>query len=244
MNSYKTIAYEEYGRKQSQVVMLLHGTFLSVWNYQAEIEELAKHYHVILPYLDGHAHALTNFVSIHAQAQKLIDFINTNYGGHIALIGGLSLGGQVALEMLSIQSDVCDYAIIEDVQVTRKKIMTRSPYLLPHNKLLAKAYYQSLPFPQSLFENYYADSIVLKKENIKKIQEAEGHFKMPETLVKTKAKVYIEVGSKEGDLMKQAHKLHRRIDQSQLLLMYHYRYGDFSMNHPQSYLNLIEKALR
>lgn len=67
---------------------------------------------------------------------------------------------------------------------------------------------------------------------------------MPETLAQTKAKVYIEVGSKEGDLIKQAHKLHRRIDKSQLLLMYRYRYGDFSMNHSQSYINLIEKLLR
>jgi hypothetical protein len=67
---------------------------------------------------------------------------------------------------------------------------------------------------------------------------------MPETLAQAKAKVYIEVGSKEGDLIKQAHKLHRRIDKSQLLLMYRYRYGDFSMNHSQSYINLIEKLLR
>ena len=246
MNSYKNLQYEEYGLEHKQVVMLLHGTLLSVWNYQNEIAALSERYHVILPYIDGHDQATSDFVSIDAMARKLVDFINVTFQGHIALLGGLSLGGQVALDMMSLKCDICDYAIIESVKVTPQRglVPSLSPYILPKNKLMAKGYYRTLSFPKALFEPCYASSKALKKENIKKIIHAEAHFKMPETLAQTKAKVYIEVGSKEGDLIKQAHKLHRRIDKSQLLLMYRYRYGDFSMNHSQSYINLIEKLLR
>ena len=47
--------YQEYGPKQKDVILLLHGGGLSWWNYRAVAELLQEEYHVILPILDGHA---------------------------------------------------------------------------------------------------------------------------------------------------------------------------------------------
>ena len=45
----------EYGKQNSDIIILLHGGGLSWWNYRAEAELLSDRYHVVLPILDGHA---------------------------------------------------------------------------------------------------------------------------------------------------------------------------------------------
>jgi hypothetical protein len=44
----------EYGKQNSDIIMLLHGGGLSWWNYRAEAELLSGRYPVVLPILDGH----------------------------------------------------------------------------------------------------------------------------------------------------------------------------------------------
>lgn len=47
--------YVEYGKENSDVIILLHGGGLSWWNYKEVAERLQTDYHVVLPILDGHA---------------------------------------------------------------------------------------------------------------------------------------------------------------------------------------------
>ena len=93
----------EYGTEHSQVVILLHGGGLGPWNYREEAERLKAYYHVVLPILDGHAGSDRSFSTIEENARALIEEIDERFGGQVLLIGGLSLGGQVLVEMLSQQ---------------------------------------------------------------------------------------------------------------------------------------------
>ncbi|MEG1947939.1 MAG: alpha/beta hydrolase, partial [Lachnospiraceae bacterium] len=103
----------EYGEENSEVIMLLHGGGLSWWNYRDEANLLKENYHVVLPVLDGHAGSDTPFTTIEDNAKELISYIDENFDGTILAIGGLSLGGQVLVEMLSQRSNICRFAIIE-----------------------------------------------------------------------------------------------------------------------------------
>ncbi len=53
------------------------------------------------------------FQSIEKNAEEIIEFIDERFGGKVLLIGGLSLGGQILLEILSRRGDICRYAMIE-----------------------------------------------------------------------------------------------------------------------------------
>ena len=97
----------EYGQQNRDVVMLLHGGGLSWWNYREVAKRLAGQYHVVLPVLDGHADSDAPFTSIEDNAARLISYIDAHFGGRVLLLGGLSLGGQVAVEMLSQRKDIC-----------------------------------------------------------------------------------------------------------------------------------------
>ena len=110
----------EYGKQNKDIIMLLHGGGLSWWNYRAEVELLGDRYHVVLPILDGHADSDNDFISIEENASRIISFIDSEYGGSVLLIGGLSLGTQVLTEMLSQRGDICRYAIIETRRKSRK----------------------------------------------------------------------------------------------------------------------------
>ena len=97
----------EYGPKSGPTVMLLHGGGLGPWNYRDVATRLGDGLRVILPILDGHAGSDRGFTTIEDNARELIGFIDAELGGHVRLLGGLSLGGQILLDMLSQRGDIC-----------------------------------------------------------------------------------------------------------------------------------------
>ena len=113
--------YKEYGKEHKDVIILLHGGGLSWWNYREEAEILKDNYHVIIPILNGHPGSDKPFHSIKENAEEIIRFIDEHFGGSVLLMGGLSLGGQILLEILSARTDICRYALIESAMVIPSK---------------------------------------------------------------------------------------------------------------------------
>ena len=60
--------FQEYGTKQKNVILLLHGGGLSWWNYKSVAELLSKDFTVCLPILDGHGGSDREFTSIEENA--------------------------------------------------------------------------------------------------------------------------------------------------------------------------------
>lgn len=115
--------YKEFGKQNSDVIILLHGGGLSWWNYRKEVEMLQNDFHVILPVLDGHAESDRNFTTIEDNAKEIISFIDETFDSSVLLIGGLSLGGQILLEIMSRRADICEYAIVESALVVPSKMI-------------------------------------------------------------------------------------------------------------------------
>lgn len=108
---------KEYGKENTNTIMLLHGGGLSWWNYREEAEILSNEFHVVLPILDGHAESDRDFIDINSNATEIITYIDDNYDGKVMAICGLSLGAQVLIEILSIRADICRYSIIESALI-------------------------------------------------------------------------------------------------------------------------------
>ena len=100
-----------------------HGGGLSWWNYREVGESLGQDYHVIIPILDGHAGSDREFISIEENARGIIEYIDSTCNGSVLLIGGLSLGAQILLEMLAQRRDICKYAIIESALIIPQRII-------------------------------------------------------------------------------------------------------------------------
>ena len=243
--------FKEYGDNSKDTIMLLHGGGLSWWNYREEAEKLKNSYHIILPILDGHSESDRNFTSIEDNAQEIVEYITNNYNGHIRLIGGLSLGGQILLEILSRKEDICDYAIVESalaipMKATYKIIRPTfsMSYGLISKKWFSQMQFKSLKIREDLFSEYYRDTCKIGKEDMIAFMEANSKYKIKDSLQNTKAKVLVVVGDKERPIMKKsASIIHQKINESRMEVLPNYYHGDFSINNPQQYVIAINELI-
>ena len=135
---------ENNGHEKAETIILLHGGGLSWWNYRKVAEQLQQDFRVILPVLDGHAGSGREFTSIEDNASEIISFVDHQLGDSVLLIGGLSLGAQIVLEILTQRNDICRYAIVESASVIPSKLTNAliAPTfgyvnLIPYNPVIA-----------------------------------------------------------------------------------------------------------
>ncbi|MBE6949018.1 MAG: alpha/beta hydrolase [Ruminococcaceae bacterium] len=243
--------YQEYGKENSEVIILLHGGGLSWWNYREEAELLRNKYHVILPILDGHSGSSRNFTSIESNAAEIIAFIDEQFGGSVLLIGGLSLGGQILLEILSQRRDICQYAIVESARVIPSRITHAlikptfgSCYGLIRRRWFAKLQFKSLRIKQELFDDYFRDTCGITKENMIAFLQANSLYSIKNTLCSTSAKVHIFVGEKENPAMRSSSQMiYDELPESSFHILSKMYHGEFSINHAVFYVKkLLEIA--
>ena len=244
--------YQEYGKENTETLILLHGGGFSWWNYREAAELLQDDYHVVLPVLDGHAGSGRPFTTIEDNAKEIIAFIDDRFGGSAALAGGLSLGGQVLLEILSQRPDICAHALVESAMVIPAKITNAvigpafsSSYGLIRNRTFARLQFESYHLKPELFEDYYRDSCLVGKEDMIAFMKANTSYQLKDTVRLTKADVHVFAGEKEiSGILRSARLIHEKIPGSSLHILPGMRHGEFSMNYPEQYAEAVRNILR
>ncbi len=245
--------FKKFGDESLPTIILLHGGGLSWWSLKAIIELLRKEYHIITPIIDGHGEAGNEpFVSIENSAEKLISYIDTQHGGKVFAIGGLSIGAQIAVEALSARQEIAEYAIIESAlvySIIGMAAMTVPIYALFYGLIrqrwFAKLQAKTLYVSENMFEQYYEDSLKISKQSLINITASNGNYALKSTIVNTKAKMLVIVGEKEiGIMKKSAQRLHEAIIGSSLYTAPFMGHGEFSIMHSAEYVELISKFLK
>lgn len=237
----------EFGGQNRDVIVLLHGGGLSWWNYREVAQLLSERYHVVLPVLDGHGDSDAPFTTIEDNAARLISYIDAQFGGQVLAIGGLSLGGQVAVEMLSQRPDICQYALIESA-LAKPMRLTHAliepafgmSYDLIKQKWFAKLQADYLGIPKALFEDYYRDTCKITKVDMIAFLKANSMYTVKPSLSATTAKAMIVAGSREEKIIRDsAELLNRAIPGSDMEILPGLRHGDLSINYPDRYAKML-----
>lgn len=239
--------FREFGDTKNPVIILLHGGGLSWWSWQSQIDALRNDYLVITPIIDGHgADADTSFVSIEQCADQIISYIRENFEGKVFALCGLSIGAQIVTEMMSRQSEITQYAVIESALVyplkaTRYTLpLVRLCYGLVKKRWYAKLQAKTLNVSDDMFEDYFSDSSRMKKESLINITKSNGNYTMPQTLRNTTARALILVGQKELLIMKKsAQLLHDTIKDSELHILKDRSHGELSLCDASAYLDMF-----
>ena len=106
--------FHEFGDPRNPAVMLIHGAGNAWWSFLRQARTLEERFRVILPTLDGHAEECgEEYVSTEDEAHKLLEYVKARCGGELFLLGGVSLGGQIVMEMLGQRPDVARRAIVD-----------------------------------------------------------------------------------------------------------------------------------
>lgn len=124
--------------------------------------------------------------------------------GTILAICGLSLGGQVLVEMLSQRSNIFKYAVIESalcvpMALTAALIspMFGMSYGLIKKRWFAKVQFKSLKIQMELFEDYYRVTCKIEKQDMIWFLKSSSSYVIKSKLAATTANSVILVGSKE-----------------------------------------------
>ena len=239
--------YKEFGDRTHPTVVLLHGAGLSWWSFMDIIPFLKAEYHIVTPVIDGHGEdGATPFVSIQDSAQKLVQYIDANFQGKVLALCGLSLGGQIALEVLAKRADIATYAMVESAVVVPLKhsirlmgIVYRLSYGLNRQRWFAKMRARTLCVQAKLFEQYYRDNINMSRDSLVNIVRSHIAYAVPDTLKNTKASMLIIVGSEEIRMMdRSVRKLMDMLPQAQVCVMPGMKHGELSPEHCAEYLAL------
>lgn len=244
--------YLEYGNQNPETVILLHGGGLSWWNYRDVAQLLSDRFRVILPILDGHAGSDAPFTSIEENAARIISYIDQHLGGKVLAVGGLSLGGQIAVEMLAQRPDICRFTLLESTLVKPSKLTHAlikptfgMSYGLIKQKWFAKMQAAYLGIPKTLFDDYYRDTCKISKEDMIAFLKSNSAYSTQPALRNTQAKVHIVFGSGEQFSIRTSGKLlNHTIPGSTMEVLPGYRHGDLSLNHPEQYAQMLLTMIR
>ena len=243
----------EFGQRGAPAAVLLHGGGLSWWNYREAARLLQQKMRVVLPLLDGHAGSDRHFTSIEDNAREVIGWIDAELGGSAAVLGGLSLGAQVAVEMLRQRPDICRGALIESASVLPMRLTgallgpsVRMSYPLVSKEWFTRLQFDALHMPQALYEDYRRDSREIALEDMLAFLRANAAYALGDGLNKTRARIEICVGGREtGGMRRSAKLLHEAMPGSALRVLPGLRHGGLSIGQPEEYarrvLGLLEK---
>lgn len=251
--------FHEFGDKTNPHIMMIHGGGNAWWNYLRQARILAKDYHVILPTLDGHGEEYnTEYISTMDCAQKLIAYIDKNCDGHLFLICGVSLGGQIVIEMLSLRDDISQKAIIDgSICYPQPKIekfcIATVRFLggMMFSKFSCKCQMfllQMLPkmrFPKEIEDYYIHDMPLLKKTTLYTMYRTYmAEYQLKENISKTKAQIMYWYGSKEMKCVKKSAQLFKKLVPScQIYEAKGYNHGYLALYLPDEWLKIVTPFL-
>lgn len=244
--------FKIYKNKDKPFFLYLHGECLSATCFKEEVKELKKDYTIISADITGHGQAsLETFMSIEHCCDEVLAFIDENCNGHIQVLSGFSLGGQIAVELLAKRPDLCEYALIESTMMQPIKFRSWSAYAseylnpLAKQKWFNKFMYYTVFNDDFAFHDYYHSFCNMSKESIHNVLQATYGYQMNPNITNVTCNMAILVGQREKKLLKRsADLLHHSVENSQTFMLMNYTHGDFSLGNPQEYIRFIKSWIQ
>lgn len=247
--------FNTYGCIENPHIMLIHGAGYGWWNFINYIDALSKSYYVILPTLDGHSEdSQTPYISTEHCAEQIIQYIEKKSCKRLHLLYGLSLGGQIILEMISLKPDIADKAIIDG------SICYPQPKLAKTAKFFIKYFYNFIfsetackiqmfilkfsskkTFSDIQKQMYIKYIPVLKKETLYSIYNTymASYYLKPE-IKNSKTDIIYMYGSKEMKCVKlSAEKLKNLLPSLRIIEYRGLNHGELALYYPNKFLAML-----
>ncbi|MBR2548264.1 MAG: alpha/beta fold hydrolase [Eubacterium sp.] len=97
------MVFHTFGDRDNSAMLLIHG-MLTPWQiFEDAAEYFSRDYFVVVPELDAHTEdEPTEFCSVEEEAEKIREYALDNFGGMIAVLCGLSMGGKIVAEVAAM----------------------------------------------------------------------------------------------------------------------------------------------
>lgn len=252
--------FHEFGDKNSPDILLIHGGGNSWWNYLRQARILADKYHVILPTLDGHGEEYKkDYISTENSAKQIMEYIKNSCNGKLFALGGVSLGGQIVIELLSLDRDIAKKAIIDGTLCIPQPTLARIGIIiiklfgkLLFNKVsckiqlsLIKKIYPEIAFTEELKKYYIEDIARISSKTLVTIYKTYmGKYRLKFSISKNKAQVLYIYGEKEMKCIKKSAKLFKKMHSNCIVYEAQgYNHGYLSAYFPMEWVKIVNPFL-
>ena len=250
------MTFHEFGDDTRPHIMLIHGGVNAWWNYLRQARVLAQHYHVILPTLDGHGEAYrTPYVSTERTADQLTDYIQQHCGGHLFALCGVSLGGQIVIELLARKPDLTEKAIVDGSLCYPQPMMARfciaSVWLFGwmlfsewacrlQLKLMPKLLPTEMTYPQEIQEYYLRDMPRTPRKTLYTMYRTYmAQYRVKESVRNSHAQVMYWYGEKEMKCVKNSARMFQQLlPTCRIYEVKGYGHGYLSVYLPEEWLRI------
>ena len=192
------------GDPNAPAIVFLHGAGIPGWMWEPQINALSSRFCCIVPDLPGHGESKpVEWKSITDTAAQVAALIREQAKGRAHIVG-LSLGAQVALQLLNDHPEVVDHAVMSGMRLVRSRLAESMAGLnapLMRFEWLVRATAKQM-VPAEYVERFMAEARSESSAVLAKITADSLQFALPVNLAKAIAPSLILAGEKEPSLVK------------------------------------------
>ena len=185
-------------------IVFLHGGGVAGWIWERQAE-FFRDYHVIIPDLPGHGRsAEIPFISMDDAASKVMAAVGSAAGNERVILVGISLGAQIAVEIMcrwpeKVESAVILSAMVRPMNAGKYFLLSLLKWTLGLSRARWFSEWQakSLHIPAEYREQYYQDSLKLTRDNFMRMMEANMSYILPDSFSASNIPTLILAGTKE-----------------------------------------------
>lgn len=249
--------FYEFGDKELPAIVLIHGGGRSYWMYLRQARMLQNQYRVILPVLDGHGEEYdTIYTNTETMAQKIIAYVDQECEGKLLAISGVSLGGQIAVEVLSQRGDIAKKAILEScVCSPQPKIGKWSNYMFKFGGkvLFSETFTKSIKLmpkksrlPEEIETLFIRDLPKMRQESLVNFTASYyENYTLKESLRACEADTMYWYGSREMKCIKESAQLVASyMKKCQVIELEKYAHAEITEMHPEEWVKRADTFFR
>lgn len=222
MTTRAVLHVDQSGETNPVTLVFLHGGGVSGWMWQPQRDAFNHQYHCLIPDLPGHGRSFNlQPFTIPDAAQQVAQVIREQAHGGKAHLIGLSLGAQVAVQLLADQPDLLHSAVISSallqplplVSLYSSKSVLRWTFLSSVAPIKSSRWYARLNMrraagiPETYFAPFYDDFRQITADTFAQVMHANLRFRMPAGLERVQCPVLVINGKREGSAMQASARL-------------------------------------
>lgn len=204
---------QETGEDNEEIILFLHGAGLAGWMWDKQLKAF-KDYHCIIPDLPGHGNSrqIKPF-TIKRSAEILIELIKKKSNNRKVHLVGISIGAQIILQILAMDPDIVDHALISGTLVNNQPTESYTNlfnyFMKVYNPdkdidFFIKAYMRMYHIPKTLFRKFRESTYIINHNSLTEILKENMFFKMPNGLEDMDVPVLVMIGEKDYEIIKKS----------------------------------------
>ena len=234
-----------FGDRNKEKVLLFHPMFTSFEFFNSFVEKLQDEFFFIVPTLSGHT-CCSTYVSMEHEEKDLEEFLRANGIDKIKLVIGFSLGGNIAFDYFSKNSDKIEKVIVDSAPLFRFPAFVKRNFYNKYQKCLEKVRENPSKAADELNKNFHGMgdtqkdvAQIVTTDSLKGLLESCYNISLPKLAEGEQAKILFVYGTK--DIARLCLPRIRRYKHSKFVKLNALNHCEYFMKHQNEY---IEKLVR